>query len=118
MSNYTMAIIVNSALKMSAGKVAAQAAHGAVQAALTAQGIRSEVLEQWLQQGGRKICLQTDSLDILESVQLNASKSRIQSVEIRDAGLTEIPAGSLTVVVLGPGSKRKIKKLTSQLRLY
>ena len=42
----------------------------------------------------------------------------IQSLEIRDAGLTEIPAGSLTVVVLGPGSKSKIEKITSQLQLY
>ena len=118
MSEYTMAIIINSSLKMSAGKVAAQAAHGAVQAALTAEAVRSEVLTKWLQQGGRKICLQTDSLDTLKSVRLKASKSRIQSVEIQDAGLTEIPAGSLTVVVLGPGSKSKIEKLTSQLRLY
>ena len=118
MSEYTMAIIINSSLKMSAGKVAAQAAHGAVRAALTSQSVRSEVLERWLEQGGRKICLQTDSFDTLKSIQLKASKLRIQSVEIQDAGLTEIPAGSLTVVVLGPGSKSKIEKLTSRSAQY
>ena len=37
MSEYTMAIIINSKLKMSAGKTAAQVAHGAVQAALQAK---------------------------------------------------------------------------------
>jgi len=118
MSEYTMAIIINSKLKMSAGKTAAQVAHGAVQAALQAEAFRSEVLTQWLQQGGRKICLQTDSLEVLGDLQQKATKRRIQSLEIRDAGLTEIPAGSLTVVVLGPGSKSKIEKITSQLQLY
>ena len=80
----------------------AQVAHGAVQGALQAEAVRSEVLTQWLQQGGRKICLQTDSLEVLGDLQQKVTKRRIQSLEIRDAGLTEIPAGSLTVVVLGP----------------
>ncbi len=118
MSEYTMAIIVNSSLKMSAGKTAAQSAHGAVTAALTASEIRLEVLEAWLAQGQRKICLRGRDESVLLSLENKCGKKRIQYTEIRDAGLTEIPANSLTVVVLGPGSKSKIESLTSQLHLY
>ena len=118
MSEYTMAIIINSSLKMSAGKTAAQSAHGAVTAALTASNIRPEVLETWLAQGQRKICLRGADEPSLTSFETKCRKKRIQYTEIRDAGLTEIPANSLTVVVLGPGSKSKIEALTNSLQLY
>ena len=118
MSEYTMAIIINSSLKMSAGKTAAQSAHGAVTAALTASNIRPEVLQTWIAQGQRKICLRGSDESALTSFETKCRKKRIQYTEIRDAGLTEISANSLTVVVLGPGSKSKIESLTNQLRLY
>jgi PTH2 family peptidyl-tRNA hydrolase len=117
-SDYSMALVVNASLGMSAGKVAAQAAHGAVKASLLAQERRPEVLSQWLSQGGRKICLRFTEESEVQALQRRAEKRRIQTVEVRDAGLTEVPTDSLTVVVLGPGSSSKIEQLTSGLRLY
>ena len=118
MSEYTMAIIVQFFFEDVGRKNSSSSGSRSSAVALQAKAVRSEVLTQWLQQGGRKICLQTDSLEVLGDLQQKATKRRIQSLEIRDAGLTEIPAGSLTVVVLGPGSKSKIEKITSQLQLY
>ena len=118
MSEYTMAIIVNQSLQMSAGKTAAQAAHGAVTAALTALKVRKEVIDNWINQGQRKICLRGLDESVLLSFETKCAKKRIQYTEIRDAGLTEIPANSLTVIVLGPGSKSKIEALTASLQLY
>jgi PTH2 family peptidyl-tRNA hydrolase len=118
MSEYTMAIIVNQSLQMSAGKTAAQSAHGAVTAAMTALGVRKEVLDNWINQGQRKICLRGLDESVLLSFETKCAKKRIQYTEIRDAGLTEIPANSLTVIVLGPGSKSKIEALTASLQLY
>ena len=118
MVEYTMALIINRKLGMSPGKVAAQAAHGAVLATLQALKVRPEVLEIWIQQGQRKICLQSASEDEMLALKNRCRKKRIQFTEVHDAGLTEIPAGSLTVVVLGPGSKSKIEGLTQMMKLY
>ena len=118
MVEYTMALIINRSLGMSPGKVAAQVAHGAVLATLKAMKVRPEVLETWVQQGQRKICLQSSSKEDMLALEQRCQKKRIQFTEVRDAGLTEIPAGSLTVVVLGPGSQPKIESLTRMLKLY
>jgi PTH2 family peptidyl-tRNA hydrolase len=38
-------------------------------------------------------------------------------VKIRDAGRTQIPAGSLTIVAIGPALKEDLETITGDLKL-
>jgi PTH2 family peptidyl-tRNA hydrolase len=46
-----------------------------------------------------------------------AISSGILSVKIHDAGHTQIPSGSLTVLALGPDTELKLSNITDDLKL-
>lgn len=101
--------IVNQQLKMSAGKVAAQVAHAATQGVL--QYHRQPLFSDWLSSGQTKIILKANQVDLENLVEQGY-------VSIKDAGRTEIEAGSLTVVCLPPMRKKDAQKLTSKFNLF
>lgn len=80
-SGFRLAISVNPEIKMSSGKAMAQIGHGAQIAILKSS---PTVLEKWLNDGCK---VSIEPWDTLPD----------NSFQIFDAGLTEIPAGSLTV---------------------
>jgi peptidyl-tRNA hydrolase len=85
--------IVNPALEMSTGKTMAQIAHAATMSAATG------ALEDWVQRGcpGRAVVPQTTKLFDA----LCADDGRL-SAKVEDAGLTEVPPGTITVLALPP----------------
>ena len=50
-------------------------------------------------------------------ISAKAKTNKIQIVEINDAGKTQIPSGSLTVVAFGPDEERILEELTGHLKL-
>ncbi|PZD94458.1 peptidyl-tRNA hydrolase [Paenibacillus sambharensis] len=106
--------IVNHDLGMSAGKIAAQTAHAAttltLHALLNEKGGSQELFRAWLESGQRKIVLKGKANELAE---LAGSGY----LAIRDAGHTEVPSGSLTVVVLPPMLKSEAQKLTGRFSL-
>jgi peptidyl-tRNA hydrolase len=90
--------IVNKDLCMSTGKIAAQTAHASRLIALRDQN--DEVYKEWL-----SIMMKTIVLEGSEKRLLKLLETYSEAIGIRDNGLTEIPANSLTVVVL-PAMKR------------
>lgn len=111
--------VVNKELNMSAGKIAAQAAHAATIASVdilaNSEKKGSEQI-QWFsdwytKQGMKKIVLKGTRKD-LENLEQAGFYS------IRDSGLTEIEKGSLTVVALPPMPRDTAKKYTKHLSLY
>ena len=102
-SNVKMVIAVREDLGMGAGKVAAQCAHAAVDLYRTLSrqnGPASAVLEQWELNGETKIVVGCKNADAL--VKLATTAEAVQDVTcsiIRDAGRTEVAAGSMTVAV-------------------
>ena len=96
----TMALVVRQDLAMSTGKTAAQCAHAAVEVVRAAR--RTRLLERWRAGGSRKIVLAVDDLTSME--ELHASvPSGCHSHLVTDAGHTEVPAGTITVLgLLGP----------------
>ena len=96
----TMALVVRTDLALSTGKIAAQCAHAAVEVVRAAR--RTRLLERWRAGGSRKIVLAADDLDALR--ELHASiPSACHAHLVTDAGRTEIPAGTVTVLgLLGP----------------
>ena len=108
-----MALIVRTDLDMSRGKIVAQAAHAAVEVALKARG--TAMFERWRQAGSRKISLIAPDLETLDDISSKCANG-IVSHMVKDAGHTEIPPGTVTVLgILGP--RQSIDILTSDLNL-
>lgn len=115
--DYKMAIITRKDLKLSTGKLAAQVAHAAVECALMTKKNNSKWFNKWMNEGAKKAILKTDSIDDFYSLKENADSMKISSVVISDAGHTELPAGTITVLGVGPGPNNLIDKITGHLSL-
>ena len=111
-----LVLVVNNDLKMGKGKIAAQAGHAAVSATLRAGNDSPSILDSWLKSGQKKICLKTTYEELLD-LATKARSEGIQVVTINDAGKTQIPNGSLTVIAFGPAEEKQLEALTGHLKL-
>jgi PTH2 family peptidyl-tRNA hydrolase len=109
------AIVLNSGLKMGKGKAAAQCAHASLQAFIFA-GDRQKAL--WLGTGAKKIVLKVANEKELLSLYSQAKKKRVVCALIHDAGHTQVPAGSLTTLAIGPADDDVVDELTGDLKLF
>jgi peptidyl-tRNA hydrolase len=107
-------IVVNAALGLPPGKMAAQVAHAAVGALLNAQ--RQAQLD-WLQQGMPKVVVQCGSEDELNAILAKAEAAGLPALMIRDAGKTVVQAGTATCVGIGPDLAERIDPITGALAL-
>ena len=97
--NVTYVYIVNSDLKMSKGKIAAQVSHVAM------------LLQKWFKKPvGKAIVLKAD-----EETLKRFLKFKKQVKYIKDAGLTQVPRGSLTCI--GFIQNEFFEKITKTLKL-
>ena len=112
-----MVFVINHALKMGKGKIAAQVGHAAVKATLQSGELRPELLDAWLSTGQKKVCVKANDVRQLEQIEQQAKDHQILTSKIHDAGHTQIPAGSYTVLALGPDEEEKLDALTGELKL-
>lgn len=115
MSQLKQVILIRKDLKMSAGKVAAQAAHASVDAVLKSN---KKLLNNWRKAGMKKITLRVDSKEELQKYYDIALKYDLTASLITDAGHTEISPGTQTCVAIGPEPEVKIDEITSELKPY
>ena len=113
----SMALITRSDLKLSKGKLAAQCAHAAVRCALRARSRKARLVERWSKSGARKIVLECENVSELLQLKEQAKESGMVAILIEDAGHTEIPAGTITVLGIGPAPKSSIDDLVKHLKL-
>ena len=109
--------VVNQSLKMGKGKVAAQVGHAAVGAFLSAGSSHSGHVEAWLGSGQKKICVKAPDDSLFEHLIQQAHRLSIPVHLVRDAGHTQIPAGSQTVLALGPYNSDVLDTITGDLKL-
>ena len=112
-----MVFVVNHELKMGKGKIAAQVAHAAVKATLACGEQDPSLLDVWFKTGQKKICVKGDSAHHLDQLSSDAKKNGILVNKIHDAGHTQIPAGSFTVLALGPCRDEDVEIITGDLKL-
>ena len=112
-----MVLVVRHELGLSAGKSAVQVAHAAVMLALDEKVRRRREFRLWLEQGQRKVALRVETLAEIEALRRKAEGLGLPTVLVEDAGLTEVPPGTRTVLGIGPGTAGSIDKVTGNLPL-
>jgi peptidyl-tRNA hydrolase, PTH2 family len=110
-----LTLIVRSDLGMGRGKIAAQAAHAAVAAALASIG--TSAFAAWLRDGQPKVVLRAGSEEELHSIAGQAAEAGLPVQVIRDAGRTQVAEGTPTCCAIGPAADTAIDAITSQLSL-
>jgi len=107
-------IVVRDDLKLSRGKLAVQVAHAAIIGYLKSDPV---LRRRWLDEGQKKIVLKVNSLEELLSIKYKADSLQLVNGLVEDAGLTEVPPGTITALVIGPDEEKKIDKVTGSLPL-
>jgi peptidyl-tRNA hydrolase, PTH2 family len=107
-------IVVNGALDLPGGKMAAQVAHAALGAFLMAP---RQNQADWLQQGMPKVVVQCASEEALSAVLAQAEAAGLPTMLVRDAGKTVVQAGTVTCVGIGPDLAERINPITGELPL-
>jgi len=114
---YKQAIIIRTDLKMSKGKIAAQAGHAAVSAAEEARKKHQGWWNSWLEEGQCKVALRVKSEQELLRLEKEAKALNLPSALVTDRGLTEIPPGTITCLGIGPAPSSLIDRITGELPL-
>ena len=115
--DYKMVIVTRQDLKLSPGKLAAQVAHAAVACALETKKSKSKWFIKWMHDGAKKAIVKTEDVEDFFFLNEKAKKLDVVSTIISDAGHTEIPAGTRTVLGIGPAPSNIIDQVTGDLSL-
>ena len=118
---FKQVIAVRADLKMGKGKLAAQVAHGAVEAVLKVleSGNQTwlEWLREWRRQGQKKVVVKVSGEEELLRVYREALELGLPAVLVVDAGRTQLEPGTKTVVAIGPAPSNLVDRVTGRLKL-
>ena len=117
MFRFKQALVVRLDLKMGRGKIAVQCAHAAVSASDVARKHFPEWWKHWLSEGQRKIALKVPDEESLYILLEHAKDQDLPVFLVRDKGLTQIPADTVTCIGIGPGPADIVDRLTGNLSL-
>ncbi len=114
---YKQVIAVRTDLKMSKGKTAVQVAHGSLSSYVKTKKYYPDWADNWLKEGQKKITVKVKSEEEIQELAELARRNDIPFAIINDAGLTQLPPGTITVVGIGPSREELIDKFCSDLPL-
>jgi peptidyl-tRNA hydrolase, PTH2 family len=107
-------LVIRGDIRMSCGKISAQAAHAAVAAF---ERCDRETREKWLHEGQKKVVLKAKDERSLLELKTLAEARGIAAALVQDAGLTELPPGTTTALGLGPARTEEMDRVTADLPL-
>ncbi len=110
-------IIVRADIEMSKGKLAAQVAHASLMSYFEAEKMDPEIAKKWLETGEKKIVLKLDGEEALKRLYEAFKYKKIPAALVSDAGLTELPPGTITALGVGPWKSSEIDQFTRTLKL-
>lgn len=114
---YKQVVVVREDLKLSKGKLSAQVAHAAVSCAIKAEKNKNKYFSDWFSEGQKKVVLKVNDLESLLKIFNEAKSVGLITELIKDAGLTEIPPGTITVLGIGPAPEEEIDRVVGNLKL-
>lgn len=107
-------ILVRQDLKLPKGKMAAQAAHAAVEAAFRSD---KDDVSAWRHSGMAKIVLKVTSKEDLYRYIQQAKDNGLVTAVITDAGRTVVEPGTVTCAAIGPDEESDIDLITGNLKM-
>jgi PTH2 family peptidyl-tRNA hydrolase len=107
-------MIVRTDLKMRKGKIAAQCCHGSIGAYKKSP---ADKIRKWENEAYAKVVLKVQTLEELTALKKRADEKGIANYLVVDAGRTQIPTSSVTVLALGPDEDEIIDEVTGDLKL-
>ena len=114
---FKLVILVRNDVKMTKGKVAAQASHASVNCALASKKKDSSKFNKWFDTGQAKVVLKVNSLMELFEFNAVAEAQGITFSLITDAGRTQIEPGTVTCLGIGPDKGSVLDKITGDLKM-
>lgn len=115
--DYKLVIAVRSDLELSKGKLAVQVAHAAVMAALDAKTRHRKWFMEWWAEGQKKVVVHGGTLANVQALRRKARSIGLTTALVEDAGLTELPPGTVTCLGIGPGPNAVVDQVTGGLKL-
>ncbi len=115
-----MILAVRTDLKMGKGKIAAQCGHatlGAFKKAQSAGEYWKDTLAYWESEGQKKIVIKVKTEEDLDQLTHDIKGQGIPCYVVRDAGHTQIAAGSKTVLGIGPAPSELLDPITGEFSL-
>ena len=112
-----MVIVTRRDLKLSTGKLAAQVAHEAVNCGIFTKKNNSKWFKKWQKEGAKKVVVKVEKIEDFFDLKEKAEGLNITTSLIEDAGHTEIPAGTKTVLGIGPAPNNIIDQVTGKLKV-
>ncbi len=113
-----MVVVVRKDLDLGKGKMAAQAAHAAVTSAMYAMKHEKKMFHKWISEGQKKVVLRAENLKVLYSYRENLESAGIKTFLITDAGLTQIPPGTVTCFGTVPVESSVVDEITGDMPLF
>lgn len=108
-------------LANNSGKIAAQASHATLacfkRLSRSSNPQERAILARWENLGQAKIALQVKGQADLLELQAKARSLGLTAETIQDAGRTQIEAGSMTVLGVGPAPRSLVDQVTGHLKL-
>lgn len=114
---YKQVLVFRTDLKMSKGKIAAQAGHAAISSAQDAFVHRKKWWDSWMYEGQKKVAVKVHGEKELGELEEAADDLGLPHALIVDRGLTEVPEGTITCLGIGPAPSAMIDRLTGKLKL-
>jgi len=111
---YKQCLILRSDVKMSCGKMCAQVCHASIAAY---ERCDRATRDRWRGEGQKKVVLKATGERALHELKTLAEAAGISAALIQDAGLTEIPPGTITALGLGPAPVDLMDRITAGLSL-
>ena len=115
---YKLVIAVRSDIEFSEGKMAAQVAHAAVMASLDAKTRTPKWFSEWISEGQKKVVVKVEGLADLKELEMVARDMKLVTAMVQDAGMTELPPGTITCLGVGPGPDNIVDQVTGSLPLW
>ena len=112
-----MVIVMRNDLKMSKGKIAAQAAHAAVNCAFASKKKDPKNFDKWMSEGQKKVVVKVNSEKELFEIKSIADAAGLINSVITDAGRTEIAPGTVTCLGIGLAPESAVDRVTGDLTM-
>ncbi|MFH1445200.1 MAG: peptidyl-tRNA hydrolase Pth2 [Nanoarchaeota archaeon] len=111
---YKQVIVVRKDLDLSKGKLSVQVAHASVDAYKKTD---KKIRDEWESEGAKKVVVKVDDLKQLLEIKKRCHEAGLSCVLISDAGRTELPPGTTTVLGIGPCKETDVDKITGKLKM-